>query len=191
MARTQFLTAMSLDGFLADETGSLDWLYSSPHDGEARWNDFFPNVGAMTMGATTYRWAIENHALLERPQTWHEWYEDRPCWVFSHAELPAIPGADLRFVNGAIGPVHRAMSAVAGARNIWIVGGGNLVGQFHDAGFLDDLLVSIVPVTLGAGVPLIPRRIEGLHVESVRQSGQRIEIHYTLGQPLSEVEAAN
>jgi dihydrofolate reductase len=191
MARTQFFTAMSLDGFLADENGSLDWLYSSPHDGEARWNNFFSNVGALAMGASTYRWALSNYPLLEQPQIWREWYEDRPCWVFTHAELPAIPDAPLRFVRGAIGPVQREMSAVAGERNIWIVGGGDLVAQFHEAGFLDDLLVSIVPVTLGAGVPLIPRRIEGMHVESVVQNGQRVEVHYTLDHPSTEVETPN
>ena len=182
MSRTQYYTAMSLDGFLADEQGSLDWLFRAPHgdNGEQRWNDFFSNVGAMAMGATTYLWAVEHESLLENPAKWHEYYEDRPCWVFGHGDLPAIPGADLRFVSGDVRPVHAEMSAVAQERNIWIVGGGELVGQFHDAGLLDEMRVSIAPVVLGAGTPLIPRRIEDMRVESVEQDGQRVNIWYVV-----------
>jgi dihydrofolate reductase len=188
VGRTQFFTAMSLDGFLADENGSLDWLYRAPHgdDGERRWSDFFSNVAVMAMGATTYRWAVEQHDLLNQPQLWHDWYEDRPCWVFSHDDLTAVPGADLRFVSGDVSRVHAAMAALAGDANIWIVGGGDLVGQFYDAGLLDDLLVSIAPVVLGGGAPLLPRRVQGLKAESVKQDGQRVNIHYTVGAEPSE-----
>jgi dihydrofolate reductase len=52
------------------------------------------------------------------------------------------------------------MAAAAGDRNVWIVGGGDLAGQFAEAGLLDEVIVSIAPVTLGAGAPLLPRRIE-------------------------------
>ena len=182
MGRTQFFTATSLDGFIADENGSLDWLYASPHgdDGERRWTDFFSKVGAMAMGATTYRWAVEQHDLLNKPGVWRDWYEDRRCWVFSHTDLPRVRDADLHFVSGDVAPVHAQMRTVAGGRNIWVVGGGDLVGQFYDAGLLDELLVSIAPVTLGAGVPLLPRRIEGMHVASVRQDGPRVDIHYDI-----------
>ena len=52
------------------------------------------------------------------------------------------------------------MVGAAGDRNVWIVGGGDLAGQFADAGLLDEVIVSIAPVTLGGGAPLLPRRIE-------------------------------
>ena len=52
------------------------------------------------------------------------------------------------------------MTRAAGDRNIWIVGGGDLAGQFADAGLLDEVIVSIAPVTLGAGAPLLPRRLD-------------------------------
>jgi dihydrofolate reductase len=100
--------------------------------------------------------------------------------VFGHGDLPAIPGADLRFVSGDVRPVHAEMSAVAQERNIWIVGGGELVGQFHDAGLLDEMRVSIAPVALGAGTPLIPRRIEDMRVQSVEQDGQRVNLWYVV-----------
>jgi dihydrofolate reductase len=188
MGRTQFFTAMSLDGYLADENGSLDWLYRAPHgrDGEDRWTSFFSKVGAMAMGATTYRWAVEHYDLMNQPHVWHEWYGDRPSWVFSHHDLPIVPGADLSLVSGDVTAVHQAMAAVAGDGNIWIVGGGDLVGQFHDAGLLDDLLVSIAPVILGGGAPLLPRRVEGLNAAAVKQNGQRVDIHYIVSGTPSE-----
>ncbi len=113
----------------------------------------------MAMGATTYEWALEHEKLLDEPAKWHEWYGDIPCWVFTHRELTAIPGVDLRFVQGDVDTVHKAMTAAADGKNIWIVGGGDLVGQFADSGLLDELQLHVAPVTLGAGAPLLPRRI--------------------------------
>jgi dihydrofolate reductase len=70
-------------------------------------------------------------------------------------------------------PVYREMVAAADGRNVWIVGGGDLAGQFHDHGLLDELHVQVGSVTLGAGKPLLPRRISqpSLELLSVRQVG--------------------
>jgi dihydrofolate reductase len=61
------------------------------------------------------------------------------------------------------------MVAAAGGRNVWIVGGGDLVGQFADVGLLDEVIVSVAPVTLGAGAPLLPRRLE-LQLEALERN---------------------
>ena len=161
MAKTQYFTATSLDGFIADADNSLDWLYQAHTDdhGVVGLDDFFGAVGAMAMGATTYEWVLEHERLLDEPQTWHEFYGDIPAWVFTHRELPPIPDATLAFVQGDVEPVHDVMSAAAGGKNIWLVGGGDLVGQFADQGLLDELLIHVAPVTLGSGAPLLPRRI--------------------------------
>jgi dihydrofolate reductase len=155
MALTQYLTATTLDGFIADEENSLQWLFDVPdgEGGQERWDAFIGGVGAMAMGATTYEWVLDHERLLENPQRWHEFYGDRPCWVFTHRELAPIPGADLRFVSGDVVPVHADLVAAGRGKNVWLVGGGELVGQFHDAALLDQILVSIAPVTLGAGAP--------------------------------------
>jgi dihydrofolate reductase len=158
--KTQYYTATSVDGFIADEHDSLDWLFEAHQDhGEGQWEAFIVAVGAMVMGATTYEWAIENDKLLENPEKWHDYYGDIPCWVFTHRELPAIPNADIRFVQGDVRPIHEEMTAVAGAKNIWLVGGGELVGRFADEGLLDEIQLHMAPVTLGGGAPLLPRRI--------------------------------
>jgi dihydrofolate reductase len=71
----------------------------------------------------------------------------------------------------------------AAGKNVWIVGGGELVGQFHDAGLLDELFVQIGSVTLGSGKPLLPRAITKppLELLSVRQIGASFaELHYAV-----------
>jgi dihydrofolate reductase len=71
----------------------------------------------------------------------------------------AQPAPNQRFVSGDVRPAHAQMAVAAGDKNIWLVGGGELVGQFHDAGLLDELIVQVASVTLGAGKPLLPRCI--------------------------------
>jgi dihydrofolate reductase len=153
MALTQYLVASSLDGFIADEHDNLDWLLSMPGgDDEANpYPAFIRQVGALAMGATTYEWINRHH-----PGEWY--YEDRPAWVFTHRELPVIAGANLRFTSDDVRDVHAAMIEAAGGRNVWLVGGGELVGKFLDHDLLDELIVSVTPVLLGAGAPLLPRR---------------------------------
>jgi dihydrofolate reductase len=142
-------------------------------------------VGAFAMGATTYLWLLDHEKLLDHPEKWRGWYSDRPCWVFTHRDLPLVPGADIRLVSGDVRPVHRAMVDAAAGRNVWLVGGGELVGQFADHGLLDEIILSVAPVTLGAGAPLLPRRISSSRlrlVEAARQ-GQFARLRYTLGTP--------
>ncbi|MEU8897433.1 dihydrofolate reductase family protein [Nocardia sp. NPDC048505] len=175
---TQYYTATSLDGFLADSDNSLSWLFEVDDDGqtESVTEAFGAQVGAMCMGATTYEWVLAN----DEPGSWAKWYGDTPCWVFTHRDLPRIPGANLRFVSGDVAPVHREMSEAAGTQNIWILGGGELVGQFYDAGLLDEITATVAPVTLGSGSPLLPRRIPAarLHLHDVSRFGQFVMLTY-------------
>lgn len=181
MTSCVYFTAASLDGFIADEHNSLDWLFEvarDPDDGS--WDQFIGGIGAMVMGATTYEWVLAHENLLEHPEKWHEYYEDRPCWVFSHRDLPPIPGADLRFVRGDVAAAYDEIAAGAGGRDVWLAGGGDLVGQFDDAGHLDQVRVGVCPVVLGSGAPVLPRRItsERLALVDVRRSGQQVELVY-------------
>jgi dihydrofolate reductase len=118
--------------------------------------DFIAGVGAIAMGSSTYEWILDHTALREDPT---QWEYDLPCWVFTSRDLHRVEGADLHFVSGDVAPVHAEMVRAAQGKNVWLVGGGELVGQFHDQGLLDELIVSVASVTLGAGAPLLPRRI--------------------------------
>lgn len=161
MSLTQYYTATSLDGFIADPDNSLAWLFTQRNDdnGPMNYQKFISGVGAMTMGATTYEWILD-HEFSAKPQSEWTWPYDIPCWVFTHRDLPVIDDSGVVFARGDVAEVHGAMAAVAGDRNVWIVGGGDLAGQFADVGLLDEVIVSIAPVTLGAGAPLLPRRLE-------------------------------
>jgi dihydrofolate reductase len=147
---TTYLVATSLDGFIADEHDNLDWLMSMPGgDDEANpYNEFIKGIGALAMGATTYEWVLEHDK--------GPWPYEQPSWVFTHRELEPRPG--VRFTQAPVAEVHAEMTDAVGDKGIWVVGGGDLVGQFLDADLLDELIVSITPVTLGKGAPLLPRR---------------------------------
>lgn len=154
MSRTVYYTATTLDGFLADPDDSLDWLFEQDVDpaGAGGYEDFIRGIGSIAMGATTYQWVLDH---LER--SGEDWAYDVPCRVFTHRDLaPVTP--DVRIVAGDVREHHAEMAAAAGDRDVWVVGGGDLAGQFADAGLLDRIVVSIAPVTLGAGRPLFPRR---------------------------------
>jgi dihydrofolate reductase len=152
--KTTFYTATTLDGFIADEHDSLDWLLTQPQDegGPMSYGDFIRDVGAIVMGRTTYEWVRDHLA-----GSGESWPYDLPAWVLTHAEVPTIEGADIRFAQGDVREIHAAMAAAADGRDLWVVGGGDLAAQYATAGLLDELVLSIAPVTLGAGRPLFTR----------------------------------
>ena len=161
MSLTQYYTATTLDGFIADASHSLDWLFTRDQDraGILNYAEFIADVGALAMGSTTYEWILEHDRAGKEPTEW-KWPYDIPGWVFTSRELEVVPEAPIAFVSGDVAPVHRDMVEAAGGKNVWIVGGGGLVGQFADAGLLDEVIVYIAPVTLGFGAPLLARRVE-------------------------------
>jgi dihydrofolate reductase len=181
VGRTQYYTATTLDGYIADEHNSLDWLFEVDREGDGGYAAFFAGVGAMAMGRTTYEWVLEHERVLEEPEKWRGWYGETPCWVFTHrATPPVVPGTAVSFVRGDVGPVHDEMMRAAGGKNVWLVGGGDLVGQFADHGLLDEILVGVAPVTLGGGAPLLPRRLTAsqLRLVEVARDGQFARLTY-------------
>ena len=170
MTLTQFYGASSLDGFIATADHDLGWLLQFGEIEGSSYPAFIRDVGALAMGSHTYEWMLKHAIDAGQP-----WPYVQPTWVFSTRTLRAIPGADVRFVRGDVRPVHQSMVRAAAGRNVWIVGGGELVGQFYDAGLLDELIVQIAPVTLGAGKPLLPRRITqpALRLRPARRPGAR------------------
>ena len=183
MSLTQYYTATTLDGFIADPNNSLDWLFTRARDedGPGNYGEFIAGVGALAMGSTTYEWILDHEFAGKDPSEW-KWPYDIPCWVFTHRNLQVVPGADVEFVSGDVAPVHEKMVEAAAGKNVWIVGGGDLVGQFADQGLLDEVIVSIAPVTLGAGAPLLARRVE-LKLEDVGRNGDFVSARFSVVRP--------
>ncbi|MGV3661323.1 MAG: dihydrofolate reductase family protein [Prosthecobacter sp.] len=178
--KTQYYTATSLDGFIATEEDSLEWLFPLGELGTSSYPAFIAEVGALAMGANTYEWMLRN-ADAVIAEAGSPWPYTQPTWIFTHRQLPKIEGADIRFVSGDVNRIHAEMCAAAGDKNIWIVGGGDLAGQFYDAGLLDELIVQVGSVTLGQGKPLLPRRLLSpvLSLTAVRQmGGSMVELRY-------------
>lgn len=184
MPRTIFHTAVTLNGFLADDYDGLDWLFAVPGAAEAE-NDFaafLATVGSFVMGAATYEWVLR-HERETQPGMWRESYGATPCFVVTHRELETIDGAVVRFVRGHVDAWWPHVVAAAGDGDIWLVGGGDLVGQVDDAGHLDEVRVSIAPALLSSGKPLLPRRIgpDRLELTAAARAGQFIEATYRVG----------
>lgn len=174
---TQYYVASSLDGFIADPEGRLDWLFQfNAVDGiAAHYERFRSQLGAIAMGARTYEFI-----LAEEAEAWP--YAGIPTWIFTHRELPRVPGADLRFTEAPVEVVHAEMRAAAGEKNLWLVGGGHLVAEFAAQGLVDELLVTITPVTLGGGAPLLPLRLTDPFelTEVTRFGAGMVELRYRL-----------
>lgn len=184
VTRTQYYTATSLDGFIADEKNSLDWLFEvGDDDGTSPFDEFFAGVGAIVMGSTTYEWVVAAEQIHREPGKWQAFYGDRPSWVFSHRDLRLVDGAKLNLVSGAVEDVFPAIEAGADEKNIWVAGGGDLAGQFADARLLDEIIVGIAPVTLGGGAPLLPRRLTSsrLTLSDVTRVGPYAYLTYEVG----------
>ena len=154
-AQTIYYAAMSLDGFIAEPEERLDWLTGfEPAEGNAgeglpledSYPAFFDGVGALAMGSKTYEFMLREHA-------WP--YGEMRAWVYTSRELDRIEGAEgLRFASGDVAADHAEQLEAAGGRNLWVVGGGDIASQYVAAGLLDLVRVTVVPVILGAGLPL-------------------------------------
>lgn len=181
--KTQYYTAATLDGFIADPDHSLEWLFQFGEAGTDDFPEFIGAIGAAAMGSSTYEWLLAHLSDAEEPQPWP--YQ-QPAWVFTTRDLPTVEGADVRFVRGDVRPVYEEMAAAAGGKNLWVVGGGDLAGQFHDHGLLDEIIVTIASVTLGAGKPLLPRAITTppLRLVSARTFGTSFaQLRYEVPRP--------
>ena len=150
MAKVIYFVASSLDGFIATEDNNLDWLLSfgfAPF--QEHYDRFVSGVGAIIMGAETYAWL-----RAEQPDNWE--YGTLPCLVLTHRDLEPPPGSGVHFASGDVQTIRNQAAALAEDRNIWVVGGGNVAAQFADAGLLDELRITYLPVALGSGRRLLP-----------------------------------
>jgi dihydrofolate reductase len=171
---THFYTASTLDGFLATDDHSLEWLFRQDIDleGPMAYPAFIERVGALFMGASTYEWVLRHGE-----QNDEKWAYGQPTWVFTHRDLPVPEGADVRFVQGNVAPVHADAVAASAGKDLWVVGGGDLAGQFADAGLLDEVWVQYAPVTIGSGRPLLPRALD-LELLEVARNRDFVCTHY-------------
>ncbi len=160
MSRTVYYAASTLDGYIADPDDGIEWLtgYQGSFESddvkpiESSYSSFIETVGALVSGSLTYEFCLG----LE---TWP--YPGQPYWVLTSRDLPKAEGEDIRIVDGDASELHAEMLESAGDKDLWVVGGGNVASQFADAGLLDIVHVTVVPLVLGEGKPLFDRGLSG------------------------------
>jgi dihydrofolate reductase len=187
-SRVQYYAAQTLDGYIADVDDGLGWLmgYDGSYAGDGpvepgpmgpgnAYERFYEGVGALVSGSATYEFILGHDGAGEWP------YPGKPYWVLSSRDLPVPEGADVRVVAAEAAGLHAELAEAAGDRNIWIVGGGGVASQFAEAGFLDEVIVTVVPVALGEGKRLFDRPLPGgpmrLTGTTVYESGM-VELRY-------------
>lgn len=178
---THYYTASSLDGFIATTEHSLDWLLKQDidEDGPMAYPGFIEGIGALAMGASTYEWVMRHEE--------GRWGYTQPTWVFTHRALTAPAGTDIRFVRGDVRDVHAEMTAAAEGKDLWVVGGGELAGQFADADLLDEVWLQYAPVTLAAGSPVLPRSLD-LELIDVARNRDFLCGRYRVARRMSDAE---
>lgn len=180
--KTQYYVASSLDGFIATADDSLDWLFPLARLEDTSYPSFFKDVGAIAMGATTYNFILKQMAAGRTDQQ-RKWPYPQPTWVFSYHKLSIHPGDGITLCKGDVHEVHAEMKAACKNKNIWIMGGGEIAGQFFDAGLIDELIVQIGSAVLKEGKPFLPRSISfpTLSLISAKSFGPGMaELRYTV-----------
>lgn len=146
--------AVSLDGYIADKNGGVDWLNPFFSD-EMDFAGFMKGIGAAVMGRKTYDIAVSG-ALGSMPPT------NYPTYVLTRRPMPNPPARYEPFGGrpGELVDRLRAQLAKSG-KDIWHMGGGESIEAFRAAGLVDRLELRVIPVLLGDGVPLFPRHARG------------------------------
>ena len=144
MRKVCYFVANSLDGFISRHDGGVDWLFMDQDYGTA---DFFASVDVAIMGRKTY----DKMQELAPGQSFSPHIRS---YVFSRTPPTKNPDP-FQFVNEPLEPWVANLRKQPG-KDIWLVGGGDLVQQFLSASLVDELGLTVHPRLLGSGVPLFP-----------------------------------
>ena len=162
----------SADGYIARPDGDLEWLTSRPAPaGFYGMNAFMKSIDTKLLGRKTYEMSLRMGAKFGAGSR---------TIVFSRQAPPPDAPSGVEFVSGAIGPFVTRLREHPG-KDIWLMGGGDLIASFLDAQAIDEFVISVAPVFIGDGIPLIARRHR--HVPLDLQSVERFEdglvqLHY-------------
>ena len=176
MAEFVYYVGSSLDGYIAADGGGLGWLeaFTSVEGVGGSYEAFEKTVGCVVMGGGTYAW-IRSHSP-------GKWPYRVPCWVFTHRERGVDDGADVVLVRGDVLEFADELRRDAGDKDVYIVGGGVIAGEFLAAGLLDRIILTVVPVALGGGVPLLGgsplSEPAGFSLERLIERGGTVELTY-------------
>ncbi|WP_404452041.1 dihydrofolate reductase family protein [Virgibacillus necropolis] len=167
-----FYGAVSVDGYIARNNHSLDWLLGTEGEEEIGYEDFYATIDIILMGRKTYD-QILNDVPGEFP------YKGKQCYVFSRT----ITGSNnlVDFINEDIVEFTKSLEKLSEKR-IWVVGGGEVLYPLLQEELIDEFIIQIAPSVIGRGIPLfIPGEQENqLKLLNVKRNKQLAELHYEL-----------
>ncbi|MGK7378752.1 dihydrofolate reductase family protein [Planococcus sp. 1R117A] len=161
--------AISLDGYIATKDDSLDWLFKVEMEGDAGYAEFIETIDTVVMGRRTYDWIVE----MEKGKVP---YPDKKCYVFSNSK--SGQAENVIFTNEDVKSFVEREKSLPG-KDIWVVGGGNLLHSFLKEKLIDEFLISIAPIMIGQGIPLFQELDfeTEFTLKSAQQSGQFTQMH--------------
>ena len=150
MSKVIYYVASTLDGYIATKDHTLEWLENfDVGDDASSYEDFYQKIGAIVMGSKTYKWILDNC-----PGEWP--YVDIPTFIITTENLAKPPHENIQFVQDSAHDLAKKAKDSANGKDVWIVGGGKTAAYFANSRVLDQLFITIIPVFLGNGIPLIP-----------------------------------
>jgi dihydrofolate reductase len=171
--------ATSADGYIARPDGDIEWLTRRPPPkGFYGLGKFAQSIDTKLLGRKTYDISLEMGATFDSKTR---------TYVFSRTPPASVPPG-VEFISGGIGTFARRLREQKG-KNIWMMGGGEIIASFLDEGAIDEFVISVVPVFIGDGIPLIARRHRDvpLTLRSVQRFPDGVvQLHYQVGQGTSK-----
>jgi dihydrofolate reductase len=142
--------ATSADGYIARSDGDLEWLTSRPKPkGFYGIGAFMKSIDTMLLGRLTYEAGLRLGATFDP--------KNGRTIVFSRNRAPPDAPAGVEFVGGDIAAFVNELRRQPG-KDVWLMGGGDLIASFLDERAIDEFVISVTPVFIGDGIPLIARR---------------------------------
>lgn len=162
--------ATSLDGYIATKDESLEWLFKAEGEGDNGFAEFYETVDTVLMGKRTYDWVMRQD-IKEFP------YKNKECYVFTRSDIRDTE--NVSFVNDDLASFVHKLKDQEG-KNIWIVGGGDLLQSFIEEKLVNELILTIAPTLLGKGIPLFGEGDYQLDLSLIgtRNFNQFVELHY-------------
>ncbi|TFH05587.1 MAG: dihydrofolate reductase, partial [Methanosarcina sp.] len=160
------------DGFIARENGSIDWLtkYENNPETDYGYSEFYASIGTVLMGRKTY----------EKVLGFGDWpYGEKKAYVFTRQKESLRREKNVEFISGDIGEFVRQLKENT-EEDIWLVGGSQLIKVFLEENLVEDLIIFVVPIILGSGIPLFDRiqkeiRLKLINTERYESGLVRVE----------------
>ena len=167
-----FYGCVTMDGYLADKSHNLDWLYQTGTIEETGYDSFYKTMDITIMGKRTF-------AEIEKADNAAPIYPSTKNYVFTHSDTLAR-----KEFSPIKGDVAEFVKKIDTSKNISVIGGNTILSPLLDHNLVDHIILQIAPVLLGQGIPLFSQKeaLKRFYLKEVNKYGQFAELVYTKNQ---------